>query len=153
MIGVRRRTPRWIEEQIEMSEYIGKRKHSSQLTEDELESLHGRLKDVVEWNLTYHALDRLDEKGINATYEDIVSTIFNCEIIEYKIDYNERINRCQERIVVRSNALTNGDYNLNVVFSLSDSYVITVWLNHVDDRHDTLDWSLYDEDMKVFGVA
>lgn len=150
MINTVARRPYWVEKQIEMSKYVGKRKHSSQLTQDEIDSLHKRLESVSNWGLTVHTLKRLREKGINATYDDIVSTIFNCEIFEYKIDYNKKSNRCQERVVVRSKVLTNGEYNLNVVYNLSNSFIVTVWLNHIDDRHKTLDWSIYDESMKVF---
>lgn len=142
----------WIAEQLEMSKYIGKRKHSSQLTHQEEDLLHSRLRDVEDWEMSSHALDRLEGKGIRATYDDIVSTIFNCELIEYKIDYDARINRCDERVVVRGNALTNRFFNLNVVYSLTKQRIVTVWLNHVNDRHATLDWSIYDENMKVFGV-
>lgn len=144
--------PKWVETQLEMSKYVGKRKHSSQMSQLELDSLYSRLRSVEKWELTRHALDRIEEKGINATYDDIASTVYHCDIIEYKIDYNARINRCEERVVVRSRAVTNGEYNLNVVYNLHSNKVITVWLNHINDRHTTLDWSLYDPDMKVFGV-
>lgn len=144
--------PKWVETQLEMSKYVGKRKHSSQMSQKELDSLYSRLRSVEKWELTRHALDRIEEKGINATYDDIASTVYHCDIIEYKIDYNVRINRCEERVVVRSRAVTNGEYNLNVVYNLHSNKVITVWLNHINDRHATLDWSLYDPDMKVFGV-
>lgn len=144
--------PKWVETQLEMSKYVGKRKHSSQMSQQELDSLYSRLRSVEKWELTRHALDRIEEKGINATYDDIASTVYHCDIIEYKIDYNVIINRCEERVVVRSKAVTNGEYNLNVVYNLHSNKVITVWLNHINDRHATLDWSLYDPDMKVFGV-
>lgn len=142
----------WIEEQLEMSNYINKRKHYSQMSTLEINRTLKRLRDVESWLFTEHALDRMDEKGINATYQDIASTLFNCEILEYKIDYNERKNRCEERVVVRSKTKVNGNYNLNIVFSLTTKKVITVWLNHFWDRHITLDWSIYDENMKVFGL-
>lgn len=142
----------WVAEQLEMSKYIGKRKHRSQLTQQEEDSLHRRLEDVENWKMSSHAFDRLEEKGIKATYDDIVSTILNCDLVEYKIDYDSRINRCEERIVVRGRALTNRFYNLNVVYSVTKERVVTVWLNHINDNHSTLDWSIYDENMKVFGV-
>lgn len=144
---------KWVEEQLEMSKYIGMRKHRSQLTQLEIGSLQRRLESFDEWGITYHTLDRIEEKGIRATYDDIVSTILNCEIIEYKIDYNGRRNRCEERVVVRGRAITNNYYNLNVVYNITKGDIVTVWLNDISDRHATLDWSIYNEDMKVFGVA
>lgn len=143
---------RLVETQMEMSKYIGKRKHSSQLQGFEIESIWKRLKEIKNWRIKTHALDRLEEKGIQATYEDIVSTIYNANIIEYKINYLSLINRCDERVVLRSKAIVNREYNLHVVYSLTEGRVITVWINHVDDHHKTLDWSQYDENMKVFGI-
>lgn len=141
-----------IQAQNEMSQYIGKRKHSSQLTQLEIEGLEKRLKDVQSWNIRTHALDRLEEKGINATYQDLTSCIYDATIIEYKIDYNNRINRCDERVVIRANSVVNYSYNLNVVYSLSEKRIVTVWINNINDRHDTLNWDIYSEDMKVFGI-
>lgn len=141
-----------VEQQLEMSQYIGRRKHSSQLSEIETDGLFERLKEVENWRIKTHALDRLAEKGIEATYQDIVSTIGYAEMVEYKINYNPLINRCDERVVLRSKAIVNRCYNLNVVYSLSENRIVTVWNNHINDRHDTLDWSIYDADMKVFGI-
>jgi hypothetical protein len=143
---------KFVERQLEMSKYIGKRKHGSQLQQEETNIIWDRLKSFDQWEVSPHALDRLVEKGIKATYEDIVSTIDNATIVEYKIDYNERINRCDDRVVLRANAIVNDTYNLNVVYSLSRGVVVTVWINHINDFHDTLDWSIYSEDMKVFGA-
>lgn len=143
----------FVAEQMEMSKYIGRRKHRSQLTQQEIDSISKRLEEVENWNFAGHALERLEEKGIEATREDIISTIYNSTIIEYKIDYNDRRNRCEERVVVRSNAIVNREYNLNVVYNITNQTVITVWNNHINDLHQTLDWSIYDENMKVFGAA
>jgi len=141
---------KFIEKQLQMNKYVGKRKHGSQLKQHEITKLFNRLKDVEQWKFSHHALDRLVEKGINATYDDIVSTIQNSEIIEYKINYNGRVNRCEERVVLRAKAIVNGEYNLNVVYSLATSCIVTVWINHINDNHRTLDWSIYDEKMQVF---
>lgn len=138
--------------QLEMGKYNGQRKHVSQLTQQEKDGLYKRLKEVEKWKILSHALDRLEQKNINATNEDIVSTINNSTIIEYKIDYDKRINRYDERVVLRSNAIVNRYYNLNVVYSLTKQQVITVWINDINDFHKTLDWTIYNEDMKVFGV-
>lgn len=141
-----------VEKQLEMSKYIGKRKHGSQLQQVEIDSIFKRLKSVDSWGMSTHALDRLVEKGIEATYDDIVSTIHNASLIEYKIDYLDRANRCDERVVLRSNAIVNRMYNLHVVYSLVQNRIVTVWMNKVDDLHDTLKWEIYDENMKVFGI-
>jgi hypothetical protein len=151
-MAVMTKQPNWVARQIELSEYVGKRKHRSQLQQEEVSTIWNRLKSFDDWYMSSHALDRIHEKGIKATYDDVVSTIDNAEIIEYKVDYNERINRCDERVVLRANAVVNDTYNLNAVYSITRGVVVTVWINHINDRHDTLDWSIYDENMKVFGA-
>lgn len=135
-----------------LKQYVGKRKHHSHMTEQEKVGLFIRLKSIQKWGIVSHALQRLEEKGIEATYDDIISTIFNSEVIEYRIVHNPVIKGCDERVILRAKAIVNRCYNLNVVYSLTCEKVITVWINHIKDRHKTLDWSLYDPDMKVFGV-
>lgn len=138
----------------DLEKYCGKRKHGSQLQKFEDTGLMKRLKSVQEWEweLIDHALDRLVEKNIRATKKDIVSTIYNSTIIEYRIVYNRRLRLHEERVILRSKAMVNRNYNLNVVFSLTTKNIVTVWLNHKKDRHSTLDWSIYDKNMKVLGV-
>lgn len=135
-----------------LKQQIGKRKHHSHMTEREKIGLFNRLKSVQKWGIVSHALERLEEKGIEATYEDIVSTIYNAEIIEYRIIHNPVINGGDERVILRAKAIVNRCYNLNVVYSLTCEKVITVWINHIKDRHKTLRWELYDPDMIVLGV-
>lgn len=136
----------------EMKSYVGKRKHWSQMTTDEVVGIFNRLKSVQndEWEMIDHALDRLHEKKIQATKEDIVSTIYNANVVEYKIDSSR--GKCDERVVLRAKAIVNRDYNLNAVYSLTNKRIITVWINHIKDRHATLDWNIYDKNMKVFGI-
>jgi hypothetical protein len=145
-----------LEKNVEMAEFAGKRKHGSQLKDFEIDGLFNRLKAVeikgLRWRIAGHALGRLQDKKINATYQDIVSTIHNSSIIEYKIDENKIVGGYEERVVLRSTAMVNRDFHLHAVYSLTERRIITVWINHKSDFHATLDWSIYDEDMKVFGV-
>lgn len=134
----------------EKMKQTGKRKHGSQMTLEEIRGVKRRLMDVKEWKIIDHAFDRLQEKGIVATYEDIVSTIYNSHMIEYRIVYNFYLGAYDERVIMRAKTLVNKHYHLNVVFSLTDNAVVTVWINHKKDRHDTLDMSIYDGNMKVF---
>lgn len=143
---------RWVQSQSDLSKYVGKRKHGSQMQQEEMSDLWGRLESFDNWNMSVHSLERIASKGIKATYDDIVSTIKNSTIIEYKIDYSASRNRCDERVVLRSNAVVNDKFNLNVVYSITRGAIVTVWINSIDDKHDTLDWSIYDENMKVFGA-
>ena len=143
-------TQGFVARQMEMSLYIGKRKHCSQMNDFEMKSIMDKLENIERWNIRTHALDRIEEKGINATYNDLVSMINNSSILEYKIDYNQKMNRCEERVLLRANSVVNVKYNLNVVYSITQRAIITVWINEIDDKHETLDWSIYDENMMVF---
>lgn len=143
-------TQGFVARQMEMSLYIGKRKHCSQMNDFEMKSIMDKLENIERWNIRTHALDRIEEKGINATYNDLVSMIDNSSILEYKIDYNQKMNRCEERVLLRANSVVNVKYNLNVVYSITQRAIITVWINEIDDKHETLDWSIYDENMMVF---
>lgn len=126
------------------------------MNEHEKNGLFERLKSVekngLTWRMSGHTLDRLSEKNIKATYQDLTSMIHNAKVIEYKIDYNEFLRAPEERVVLRANAIVNQRYNLNVVYSLTNRKIITVWVNHIRDLHTTLDWSIYDKDLKVFGI-
>ena len=124
-----------------------RRKHVSQMTKKEQDTIWKRLKGVQEhqWKLRSHAIIRVFEKEIHVSVKDIVSTIKNSTIIEYKTKYNK--GRMEERVVLRSNAIANEEYNLNVVFSLTTKEIVSVWLNHTNDLHSTLDWNIYDKDL------
>lgn len=134
----------------EMTKYTNMRKHISQMSAFESRALMKRISKIEEWEWVVrpHAFDRVIEKGINATRNDMVTAIYNANIIEYRII--GRMN--EERMLIRSKSLVNGMYNLNIVYSFTFKEVITVWLNHKNDRHQTLDWSIYNKDMKVFGI-
>ena len=141
-------------ERTEMFNYVGKRKHVSQMCDKDINSLFKRLKNVERngqtWRMTGHTLKRMDEKGIQVSFEDIVSMIHNADIVEYKIDDNRFSGKPDERVVLVSKFVVNRCYRLKVVYSLTDRRIITVWTNHVKDNHKTLDWSLYTQDMPVY---
>lgn len=139
-----------------MSDWVGKRKYCSQMTDSEIDGLFARLKDVelqgLRWRIAGHALLRIKDKGINVTYDDIVSNIHNADIVEYKIDANKFTGEPEERVVLASKTIVNRCYRFKAVYSLTERRIVTVWANHIKDNHATLDWNLYDKDMPVFGI-
>lgn len=141
-----------IKSQTRLEKYAGQRKHGSQLHRVEERKLFTRLEGIKKWRLSFHADERIIEKGINATMDDITSTVFNSSIIEYRIVHNDLYDTYDERVILRSKAIVNEEYNLNVVFSLTNRKIVTVWMNHLEDLHDTLDWSIYNENMAVLGA-
>lgn len=129
----------------------GKRKFGSQLSESEISLIWKKFRDIErwEWMMSGHALDRIKEKGLNATKGDIISMIDFSDIVEYKVSKKCKNMKFDERVVLSSKAVVNGEYNLKVTYSLTDKVIVSAWMNHVDDTHSTLDWSLYDESMKI----
>lgn len=136
----------------DLAKYSGQRKHGKQLSTGEKEIIWKRLRavDNSAWKLTSYAQARLDERNIDANINDVVSTIHNSYIVEYRIIEDHRRNIFDVRVVLRSNEIVNNRYNLNVVFSLSCKSIVTLWLNDAKDDHKTLRWEIYNKDMKVF---
>lgn len=141
---------------VEMESHVGKRKHVSQMSKNEIEILFKRLKKVEDegsqWRMTTHTLDRINEKKIDANYQDLVSLIHNSDVVEYKIDKNKFNGEPEERVVLSSKSTVNRCYKLKVVYSITKRRIITAWVNHIKDNHDTLDWSLYSEEMPVYDI-
>jgi hypothetical protein len=128
--------------------YRGRKKHFSQMTNQEINHIWNALRSVKKWNISSHALDRVTQKGIQVTYRDIITTIHNATIIEYHIaKFNDEKDN---RVLLRSKAIANKYYNLNVVYSLTRKEVVSVWLNHINDRHETIDMSDYTKSLRIF---
>lgn len=121
----------------------GVRKHVSQMNNKEIDYIFDKLRSIKKWRATSHAMDRVNTKGIYITLRDMVSTIHHSRVIEYHEVRGEK------RVLLRSNVLIQGDYNLHVVFSVNEAKIISVWLNHVDDTHETIDMSCYNEKLKI----
>lgn len=131
--------------------YRGKKKHGSQMTTQEKEYIFKKLKSVKKWIVSKHALERIEEKGINVTYKDVVSTIHNSKIIEYHVAKFD--NKDDIRVLLRGNAIVNRNYNVHFVYSLTRGKVVSSWLNEVTDTHKTLDWRDYDEKLYIIKGA
>jgi hypothetical protein len=125
----------------------GRKKHYTQMSKKETDYLFSKLRGVKRWGLSYHALDRIEEKGIEVTYEDIVSTIYNSNIIEYHVTKYKGEN--DSRVLLRSKSLVNGENNLHVVYSISRKKIISSWLNHKNDKHKTIDMRDYSGNVKI----
>lgn len=129
--------------------YRGKKKHGTQMTKREKEYLFKTLRSVEKWTISSHALDRIKEKGIKVTYEDVVSTIHNSEIIEYHIArYKEEDD---VRVLLRGKTIVNRNSNVHFVYSLTRGEIVSSWLNRADDFHASLDWRDYSKDLKIVG--
>ena len=127
----------------------GKKRHYSQMSKEEQDYLFSRLRNVKKWHIGDHALEQMEKKGIDVTYNDIKSTIHTSKIIEYHVAKVK--NKEEERVLLRSNAVVNGKYNLHVVYGLGTKTIVSVWLNEVDDVHKTIDMNDYDKNVVIKG--
>ncbi len=82
-----------------------------------------------------YVLNRAFEREINLSRFESVN-LCNGELIEL-----ETVNRMPVKIVMRYKY--NSQYDICIVILLGSFIVKTVWLNHVNDKHDTLDTSKY----------
>lgn len=99
----------------------------------------------------YHANQMILERPrFNVDIPIIIETIKNSKFYEYKI-IREGDKIVDERVLLRSNKSYDGS-NVVIVYSMKWNKVITVWFNSVDDNHETLDLSIYNEDMQIVGA-
>ena len=128
--------------------YRGKKKHAKQMSKHEIDCIFKKLKSVKKWEIHSHTFRRIKEKGIDVTYDDVVSTIYNSKLIEYhiaKLSNGEK----DYRVLLRGNKSVNGNNNVNFVYSLTRELIVSSWLNDISDKHSTLDWNDYDERLKI----
>lgn len=137
-----------------LKEGVNQRKHVDQMTTKEKKNIKKRLKSNLKWSVNNHTRERISEKNIGVTIPKIISQLKDCKIIEYKINklklkgdyiYDERVLVRGNEVVIRKNE----KYQLNVVVSLTTKSLVTVWLNHVEDTHVTLNWDLYNGNMVI----
>jgi hypothetical protein len=116
------------------------RKHLSQMSKSEIGHLFKTLGSVNNWRFSKHALERMDERG--AVRDNIVNIALGGELIEYHLKDN------RSRVLMRSNAVFH-NYVACVVFELKTSRVITVYWNHKDDYHRTINMKAYSGDLDI----
>lgn len=124
----------------------GKKKHGTQMRYDEKKYLITSLKSVKNWNMSKHVLERIEEKGLLITIDDIESTIHNSTIIEYHV-VND--NYKEERVLLKAKKTVNKQFHLNIVYSITRGNIISAWLNKVTDNHNSLDWRDYDNNLII----
>jgi len=139
------------------------RKHALQMTEEELRYCKGQaVHTATHLTVIRHAIDRYSDKHLYVNPGKIKWLVKNSEVVEY-----ERMTKdssvmyvgmehipvaipahTNERIVVR--APYDDDFDVSIVLDVTEKKVVTLWLNTVEDRHHTLNLSLYDGTMDIF---
>lgn len=115
------------------------RKHISQMSMEEIsfcmEQVHNR-----SWGISKHVRDQLEERGGDIAL--LLETIGYGDLIEY----HKR--NGSSRLLLRSNKIIHNYVPCVVVAPISE-YVVTVFWNHVLDRHRTIDMGRYDSDLDI----
>lgn len=132
-----------------------KKKHYTQLSEDELNYLENKLKGLKNIRPSWHLVEK---KDILVKRLDIFNVIKDSNLKELIIEYNVTLSRngADKRVLLRSRDIYNvniGDKNLKCnlcfVISISRGEIITAYYNSAEDNHDTINWERYDKDLKV----
>lgn len=129
-----------------------RKKHYSQLTQDEYTVLRTKLANVrQQWlrkgiTLSYHLQDKMIEGDTTFSLEEAMKCIMFGQIIEYNTTDNDK------RVLLRSTQTISHEgklVNQCIVVSLKTFRVVTSFLNYADDKHTTINLDRYDENLEV----
>lgn len=104
---------------------LAPRKHRRQMTADEIRVAETAIKGVGVWQVSRHAILRMQERHGHHLVCEIIA---EGEVIEVRPD---------SRAVMRA---PNGDC---LALSYKDKYVLAYWWNAPSDQHDTLNLEAY----------
>lgn len=119
------------------------KKHVSQMTEKEKTFLLRQFKSIprVDWLITQYAEYRLNERGVALEW---FKTLWEgYDLVEFHKAGNS------SRVLMRGNAVVNGDENICAVFDLKERVVITIWLNWTQNKHNNLVIEEYDSSYDI----
>lgn len=119
------------------------RKHVSQMSEKEQEFILDKAKEIKNWKISKHLLERIEERGGDKSI--IAETLQSGDLIEYH--QKDGVSR----FLIRGTKLYY-KYVACLVFQYENEKVITLYWNVADDHHRTLKEELYDEKVDVVGL-
>ena len=131
---------------------VGKRKYYTQMEKAEQLVLIGKLQRINKWTVSGHVMDRIEYREVNTKNKNkILAVLKDCQILEYKVD--EWRGQLDERILVKSNYIFQGNENLIALFSLTTKRVVTLWLKDSNYKHENVNInarSYYDKNMVTY---
>lgn len=123
---------------------MGEKKHITQMTDIEQQTLLHKLNKIKYFSFGYHANEKIYERNINKKF--IIKAIKNSELIEYHL-----ANQYSHRILLRSKNNYNNQ-SMCIVVDLISKEIVTVYLNDYNDHHRTLDWSNYNKNLDILNL-
>lgn len=142
------------------------KKHIKQMSQDEVSYLEKKLRriNLKKVKLSNHLKERQAEIGFD--FNHIIGVLRNKDIDKSIIEYNETVDRSgftDRRILLRNKKYQNVTFktknntffkakaNMCFVVSIETNQIITVYWNKVSDRHRSINWSRYNEDLEIVG--
>ena len=126
------------------------RKYYKQMTPLEIEYLVKRVNQITHVNLCDHAWDKVNYLDIDLfELKEFLGNIKAENIIEYNTGkyHNE------QRVILKDYRPIKADdgslVNFTYVIEIDKEMLITCWMNNIDDKHTTLDMSIYNKNLKI----
>lgn len=129
-----------------------RKKHYSQLTQDEYKVLRNKLANVrQQWlrkgvTLSYHLQEKMMLNETIFSLDEAMKCIMFGQIIEYNTTDTDK------RVLLRSTQTISHEgklVNQCIVVSLKTFRVVTSFLNYAEDNHTTINLDRYDESLEV----
>lgn len=137
-------------EKVELGRFSYKkvRKHVSQMSLDEKNTLRKMFKKVKHWEIIEHVNERIVQKQYKITTDDVLEVMIHGEIVEYEQKIYLEDDKLSELLVLSSIRERCND-RVHLVFDITDNKIITIWINNLHDNHSTLDMGIYSKGLKV----
>lgn len=129
-----------------------RKKHYSQLTQDEYKVLRNKLANVrQQWlrkgvTLSYHLQEKMMLNETIFSLDEAMKCIMFGQIIEYNTTDTDK------RVLLRSTQTISHEgklFNQCIVVSLKTFSVVTSFLNYTDDNHTSINLARYDKTLEV----
>lgn len=126
------------------------KKYYTQMTQEEINYLYNEILKISRLRVQSHMWDKIDKYELDAFFvRNVLDRITKESIIEYNNG------RGQERRVVledKRNTIEASDGStmfLTVVIDIDKQCFVTLWVNDINDTHDTIDMKYYNENLKI----
>lgn len=131
---------------------IGKRKHTSQMSDFEATKVWNKIDKIKSWYMTYHAQQRLLDRNmlhVKDKLGNLDKLIGNAKLIEYGISHKKQDGTYVEKVLVRTANTVDKKNNLVIALDITNGTVKSLWLNSPCDNHTSLNMGIYDENVLI----
>jgi hypothetical protein len=122
------------------------KKHFSQMSPKEVKYLTERFKSIPQhkWSFNTYSKKRAIERGVDlAVMRSLWLDGFDL------IEFHKHDKSGENRVLLRSVSVQQGDYQVCAVFNFTKMEITTVYLNWRKNKHDNLVWEEYDASLDI----